>query len=191
MKKKVFMLPVVLFASCFFSCNKSSSPEPDQCGAPVSKTKSLAASAPIVFNAGDWSESNILFSTNGQERTFIVMVTQADLCPQELVDISYSVKTANSSGSLVALDITGRAEWGEGHSKEVICCKRADGNMKANYEYKSFISANMKSEEITQPKTMKALLRISFHTLGNTALDTSYFRSKFQEMSVSISGRSQ
>ena len=102
--------------------------------------------------------------------------------------LNYSVTTTGLTGVAIAIDMLGQAQWGETQSKEIYFCKKQEGNTKANYEYKTAMSADIKSDFPSSPGNIKSTLKISFYTLGSETLDTSYFRSKFKTISMNISG---
>jgi len=188
MIRSKFLLAGFVLVFSFFSCKKSSEPEPKPCGSAISNTTALSGTSRFVFDPTDWNEGSILMTSNGAERSFSAMAELSGICPQELVNANYTVSTTNSPGNMVALEIKGIAEWGEGSKKEVLFCRKTDGNMKADHVYASYLEADLEPVFGTTSGSAKATVTISFHTLGSTALDTLYFRDKFKDLKVNISG---
>lgn len=185
MKKKVLALSVLLVSLCF-SCNKSSS-DVEPCGPMLVKEKQFNQTADIITNSELWTETNILTTLYGTERTFSIMTELTELCPEKLTDLNFEVKTAGKQVGDVVADMEGKAVWA-GTTKKAILCKKTDGNIRLNHTYSSYLSVDLKSAFNSEAATVKGILTISFHSLGSTEQDIAYFRSAFKELNIGMAG---
>lgn len=115
------------------------------------------------------------------------MCDLSELCPGKPGDLSFEVKTTAGQTGLVVADIEGKAILG-GSTKKTELCRKSEGNIKLNHSYDSYLSIDFKPTFGSNPANVKAVLTISFHSLGSTDQDIAFFRSIFKELRVGIAG---
>lgn len=190
MKSFTSIALTTLISLSFLSCSKSSSDAPAMCGTPLAKQQIAdAVAGTIVTDPELWTENNILTTLSGNERSYMLQLKQEHLCSHELTEAAFQVNTSSFQGTSLTTDMLGRADWGEGKSKETYFCKKGDGSVKSGHQYKGIMPIDVASDFPQGDATIRTSLIIRFNTLGTIDMDNLYFRNKYQSISMRISGR--